>query len=626
VHDSIGKADATINVTPYSVTYDGNSHTASGIAKGAKNEDLSGLDLSGTTHTNAGDYPSDPWTFTDSTGNYSNSSGSVHDSIGKADATISVTPYSVTYDGNAHTATGTAKGAKNEALSGLDLSGTTHTNAGDYPSDPWTFTDSTGNYNSASSTVHDSLGKADATINVTPYSVPTYDAAAHTATGTATGVNNEDLSSGLDLSGTTHTNAGDYPSDPWTFSDSAGNYKDASGTVHDSIGKATATINVKGYKVFADGQPHTATGTATGVNNEDVSSGLDLSGTTHTDPGDYPNDPWTFTSANYNSDSGTVHDTILLTQVTVQANIDGLSFSVDGTTYTTAQTFSWQAGSTHTIATTQYQGTATDSRYYFSSWSDGGAISHTVTAPAAGNLVTYTAKFGIQYLLTMNAGTGGGVNPGTSWKTAGTTVLLTANAGTGYTFFNWTGSGTGSYAGTDNPATVVVNGPITETANFEPNGTIGATVQTNLNGGTFTVDGSSYSSPQTFFWATGSSHTIATTTPQGNGTNTRYAWTNWTDGGAISHTVAPTKSTNYTANFTTQYFLTMNVGTGGKSVSPTSSWRTTGSIISISATPSTGYTFTSWTGSGSGSFSGATNPASITMNGPITETATFIHN
>src|SRR6266403_5594592 len=173
---NIAKADATINVTPYSVTYDGNAHTATGTAKGANNETLSGLDLSGTTHTNAGDYPSDPWTFTDSTGNYSNSSGSVHDSIGKADATISVTPYSVTYDGNAHTATGTAKGANNETLSGLDLSGTTHTNAGDYPSDPWTFTDSTGNYKNTSGSVHDSIGKADATISVTPYSVPTYDA------------------------------------------------------------------------------------------------------------------------------------------------------------------------------------------------------------------------------------------------------------------------------------------------------------------------------------------------------------------------------------------------------------------------------------------------------------------
>ena len=38
----------------------------------------------------------------------------------------------------------------------------------------------------------------------------TYDAAPHTATGTATGVLGENLS-GLDLSGTTHTNAGQLP-------------------------------------------------------------------------------------------------------------------------------------------------------------------------------------------------------------------------------------------------------------------------------------------------------------------------------------------------------------------------------------------------------------------------------
>jgi len=48
------------------------------------NESLSGLNLSGTTHTSAGDYPTDPWTFTDVTGNYNNASGSVHDVINKA--------------------------------------------------------------------------------------------------------------------------------------------------------------------------------------------------------------------------------------------------------------------------------------------------------------------------------------------------------------------------------------------------------------------------------------------------------------------------------------------------------------------------------------------------------------
>ena len=84
--------------------------------------------------------------------------------VNKANATIAITPYGVTYDGNAHTATGTATGVKGEDLSGLlNLSGTTHTNAGDYPSDGWSFSGNA-SYNPASGTVHDSIGKAEATI------------------------------------------------------------------------------------------------------------------------------------------------------------------------------------------------------------------------------------------------------------------------------------------------------------------------------------------------------------------------------------------------------------------------------------------------------------------------------
>ena len=62
----------------------------------------SDLNLSGTTHTNAGTYASDAWTFHDATGNYNRTpSGTVRDSIARANAAITVTPYSVTYDGNA---------------------------------------------------------------------------------------------------------------------------------------------------------------------------------------------------------------------------------------------------------------------------------------------------------------------------------------------------------------------------------------------------------------------------------------------------------------------------------------------------------------------------------------------
>ncbi len=75
------KADAIINVTPYSVTYDGFAHSAIGVASGVLGEVLSGIDLSGTVHSNAGHYITDPWIFTDATGNYNDASGTVNDTI-----------------------------------------------------------------------------------------------------------------------------------------------------------------------------------------------------------------------------------------------------------------------------------------------------------------------------------------------------------------------------------------------------------------------------------------------------------------------------------------------------------------------------------------------------------------
>ena len=162
----------------------------------------------------------------------------------------------------------------------------------------------------------------------------------------------------------------------------------------------------------------------------------------------------------------------------------------------------------------------------------------------------------------------------------------------------------------------------TPTPRNTPTPTIQVTVQTSPAGRTFTVDGTTYAAAQTFSWAPGSSHTIATTSPQSGATGVRYVWSNWSGGGTISHTVAPTKNTTYTATFTTQYYLTMSAGSGG-TVSPGSSWKNSGAIVSISATPATGHSFSSWTGSGTGSYSGTNNPASITISGPITETAAF---
>ena len=328
----ISKADATIVVTGYSVTYDGTAHTAIGTATGIGGVPLAGLDVSGTTHTNAGTYSGDTWSFTDSTGNYNDASGTFTDVISKANATVVVTGYSVTYDGTAHSATGSATGIGGATLTGLDLSGTTHTNAGTYSGDVWSFTDSTGNYNDASGTVNDAIAKADASIDVTHYNV-TYDGLAHTATGTATGIGGATLT-GLDLSGTTHTSAGTY-TDPWTFTDVTGNYNNDSGTVNDAIAKADATVVVTSYSVTYDGTAHSATGSATGIGGATL-TGLDLSGTAHTNAGTYNGDAWTFTNPNYNTQSGTVNDAIAKANATIA--VTPYSSTYNGTAQTATGT------------------------------------------------------------------------------------------------------------------------------------------------------------------------------------------------------------------------------------------------------------------------------------------------
>ena len=330
-NDSITKASAAIVVTPYNVTYNGAARTATGTATGLLGVSLSGLNLSGTTHTGAGTY-ADTWTFTDVTGNYADATGTASDVIAKAAATIVITPYGVTYDGAPHTATGSAIGVLGESLGGLNLSATTHTNAGT-TTDAWTFTDGTGNYADKSGTVTDAIAQGAATITVTPYSV-TYDGAAHTAVGTATGVLGESLA-GLNLAGTTHTNAGTY-ADTWTFTDVSGNYADARGTANDAIARATATITVTRYNVAYNGLPHTATGSATGVLGESL-GGLNLGATTHTNAGT-TTDAWTFTdgTGNYADKSGTVTDAIA--QVAATITVTPYSVTYDGAAHTASGT------------------------------------------------------------------------------------------------------------------------------------------------------------------------------------------------------------------------------------------------------------------------------------------------
>ncbi len=224
---SIAKDNAIVVVTPYSVVYNGAVHTATGIATGINGVSLNGLVVY-STHTNAGSY-TDTWTFTDTTGNYIDQTGTDVDTIAKANAIVVATPYTVVYNGVAHTATGAAYGINDVALAGLNLINTVHVNAGTY-TDIWTF--SNPNYNNASGIITDTIIKANANVSVVGYNT-FYNALPHAATGAAYGVNGAAVT-GLNLNSTVHTNVG-YYTDTWTFADTTGNYNNASGTVVDTI-------------------------------------------------------------------------------------------------------------------------------------------------------------------------------------------------------------------------------------------------------------------------------------------------------------------------------------------------------------------------------------------------------
>jgi Divergent InlB B-repeat domain/Subtilase family len=160
--------------------------------------------------------------------------------------------------------------------------------------------------------------------------------------------------------------------------------------------------------------------------------------------------------------------------------------------------------------------------------------------------------------------------------------------------------------------------------------TVNVTITSNTTGLSFTVSGTgcaagNYVTPKTLGWTPASSCVVTFSSPQSGPPGVQYTFSNWSDGPASNpRTItAPSATTTYTANFQTGYQLTINSSAGGTVAPTTGSFYNAGTVVAISATPNAGFVFSSWTGAGSGSFTGSANPASVTMNGPITETATF---
>ncbi|WP_148681251.1 InlB B-repeat-containing protein [Candidatus Nitrososphaera gargensis] len=163
--------------------------------------------------------------------------------------------------------------------------------------------------------------------------------------------------------------------------------------------------------------------------------------------------------------------------------------------------------------------------------------------------------------------------------------------------------------------------------------TVGVKDQFNapVKGITVTIDSSSYTtdtSGQVTVQVSQGTHTIAVPSSYLQSSGTRYLFEKWSDGGGVTanpRTVTVNSAVTFTAMEKKQHYLTMQVSPSSSAgtVSPSSDWYDSGKQVTISASASSGYKFDTWSGSGSGSYSGTGNPVTITINAPITETASF---
>jgi len=324
---------------------------------------------------------------------------------------------------------------------------------------------------------------------------------------------------------------------------------------------------------------------------------------------------WTFTYA-------------LGVQITVTSSPTGSSFvTVDGTTIASPHTFTWVVGSSHTLAANSPVGCGSGCRYVWTSWSDGGDQSHSISAPSSPT--TYTANFKTQYYLTVTSPYGS-PTPSSNWFDTGSisaSVSSPVSGGTGtqYACTGWTGSGSVPATGSSCSTSFTINAPSSITWNWKTQ--------------YYLTVNSAYGSPNpnSNWFDAGTPMVASVSSPVSGGTGTRYVCTGWTGSGSVPSS-GSTCSTNFnmnapsgiTWNWKTQYQLTITLDGHGTTTPLSGAWYDSGRsiIVTISSdgtnSSNTRYLISTITGSGGGSYSGSSNPFTVTMNAPITESVAWM--
>ena len=316
------------------------------------------------------------------------------------------------------------------------------------------------------------------------------------------------------------------------------------------------------------------------------------------------------------------HLPVIIVTITVTSSTTGPGFvEVDSVAYDTPHTFSWTAGDTHNLTALSPVSLVNGTQYVWNNWSDAGDQSHSYIVPDTSGLVI--ANYYTQDYLAIAAvpSEGGSVTPVSGWYSRGEAIVIRATENSWWHFTGWTGN----YTGSNNPVSMNMTGPISEIAHFAQT-LVTITITSNPTGHGFVeVDSVAYDTPHAFSWSTGTTHNLTALSPVSLVEGTQYVWNSWNDTGSQSHNyIVPDTNGMVIANYRTQDYLTMlAVPSERGSVTPASGWHLRDETVVIRATANSGWHFTDWNGTGSGKYTGNDNPANVTMNGPITETANF---
>ena len=306
------------------------------------------------------------------------------------------------------------------------------------------------------------------------------------------------------------------------------------------------------------------------------------------------------------------------TRTTLATAPRGLKLLVDGVLVDDGTSFDWAPGSSHTIEA-PFQGDD-QSRYLFGAWSDGGAWTHTITASR--DKTVFVANFIVQrkVVSAVNPARSGSVTiePETSdgFYTDRSYVFIRATPAAGFNFLTWSVTPSRSL----NPKFAVVRAPMTVLATFTT--TPVTTITSNPIGRLISADGNLYSTPVNFAWAAGQVHTLGIDSEQPDFIH--YTFTGWNDSASRTRTITTNgQPATYNANFVTQYSLSLTSSSRSSSIVATPSspdgFYDEGTQVQLTAVGVGNSVLLNW----GGDLSGASTPATITIDGQKAVTARF---